>query len=77
MISLRGCKARPHDVDTMFGLKPSIIELHCSADDLLWRPLHLYDVPLAVHVPEYYEGELLDPASLTNDERVAKLEELC
>lgn len=70
MINIRGCKARPHDIDAMVTLRPSLIELHCSADDLSWRPSRLYAVPLALHVPEYYEGELLDPASLDEAKRL-------
>ncbi len=70
MINIRGVKARPHDIDVMAALNPSVIEMHCSADDLLWRPDRLYGVPLAVHVPEYCGGELLDPSSLDEAKRL-------
>lgn len=62
-ISLRGIKARPHDLDAMLAHRPSLVELHCSVADLDWMPTKHYDVPLAIHVPEFDQGELLDPAS--------------
>ena len=71
MINLRGIKTRPHDLDQMLALNPTLVEMHCSADDLLWKPTRSnYAVPLAVHVPEYKAGELLDPASLEEAKRL-------
>lgn len=70
MINIRGIKARPHDIEAMMALSPALVELHCSADDLKWTPSGHFGVPLAVHVPEYADGELLDPASLDEDKRL-------
>ena len=62
-INIRGIKARPHDIDQMLTHKPSFVEIHCSAGDLDWMPQNNYDLPFAVHVPEYTkDGRLLDPA---------------
>ena len=69
MLSLRGIKARPHDLATMVALGPSLVELHCSVDDLEWMPNSKIDIPMALHVPEYTKGYLLDPASLDEDTR--------
>lgn len=63
MLNLRGIKARPHDLAAMVFHKPSLIELHCSTDDLEWLPMTRIDIPMALHVPEYIRGNLLDPAS--------------
>lgn len=74
MINYRGIKARVHDLDAMLAHNPSMVELHCSVGDLDWMPQKNYDLPLAVHVPEYTkDGTLLDPAS--PDEEVRKLAE--
>jgi sugar phosphate isomerase/epimerase len=71
LLNLRGIKARPHDLDAMIALRPSLVELHCSSDDLKWKTTRAsYGVPLAVHVPEYSNGELLDPASLDEAARL-------
>ena len=70
MINFRGIKARPHDLEAMLQHGPSIVELHCSVRDFDWTPTRHYDVPLAVHLPEYDDGELLDPASEDENTRV-------
>lgn len=71
MLNVRGIKARPHDLETMLDHKPSLVEMHCSVDDLKWEPTRRYDLPLAVHLPEYHEGRLVDPAALGETERQA------
>ena len=71
MKSLKGIKARPHDLEAMLLHRPSLVELHCSVDDLRWEPQRRYDIPLAVHLPEYDKGRLIDPASLNEAERQA------
>lgn len=65
-LKLRGIKARPHDLRAMLAHGPSLVELHCSVDDLQWSPSGLQSgsVPLAVHLPEFHHGRLLDPAAL-------------
>jgi hypothetical protein len=70
-LDIRGIKARPHDLDAMMAHQPSLVELHCSVGDLSWFPQQRYNVPLAVHLPEFSEqGELLDPASLDEGKRM-------
>lgn len=64
MLQLRGIKARPHDLDAMLAHRPSLVELHCTVDDLAWDPGRRRSAPLAVHLPEFHKGRLLDPASL-------------
>ena len=71
MLKLRGIKARPHDIDAMMLHHPSLVEMHCSVDDLRWVPTRCYNVPLAVHLPEYHRGYLIDPASLVEADRRA------
>lgn len=72
MLSARGIKARPRDLEVMIAHKPDLVELHCSLSDLRWKPERQYGLPLAVHVPEYAEsGDLLDPASMDEPRRLA------
>ena len=70
MLSLKGIKARPHDLEAMLVHRPTLVELHCSVKDLAWEPAakHL-DVALAVHLPEYDAGRLIDPAALHDGRR--------
>jgi len=70
-LNLRGIKARPLDIDAMMAHGPSLVEMHCSVDDLEWEPKVARDVGLAVHLPEYHKGHLIDPASLNESERQA------
>ncbi len=71
-LDIRGVKARPHDLNAMLGLGPSLVELHCSAKDLEWTPPQpRYGLPMALHVPEYLDGYLLDPASCDEARRKA------
>ena len=69
MINLYGIKARPHDIDSMLVNKPSLVELHCSIDDLKWIPEKNYNIPFAVHLPEYHNGHLIDPACIDEGKR--------
>lgn len=70
-LNLRGIKARPRDLDEMIALKPALVELHCSVADFDWMPTKQYDIPLAIHLPEYdAEGGLFDIASLNSQQRV-------
>lgn len=70
-LKLRGIKARPHDLQAMLAHDPSLVELHCSVEDLRWEPPRLQSgsVPLAVHLPEFDRGRLLDPAALDEAQR--------
>ena len=49
--------------------RPALVEMHCSIDDLEWTPSRRYNVPLAVHLPEYHAGNLLDPAARSEASR--------
>lgn len=69
MLNIRGIKARPNDLGEMMAHRPSLVEMHCSMDDLKWMPSGPYNVELAVHLPEYYNGRLINPASLDESER--------
>ena len=42
---------------------PSLVEMHLSVQDLSWMPERIYNAELAIHMPEYHDGRLLDPAS--------------
>jgi len=74
MLSVRGIKARPHDIDLMVRRKPDLVEMHCSVQDLGWMPSREFGCGLAIHIPEYHAGgadggRLLDPASLDEQKR--------
>ncbi|MBS3927795.1 MAG: TIM barrel protein [Sphingomonadales bacterium] len=77
MLNVRGIKARPRDLHEMMAHKPSLVEMHCSVDDLLWTPPSTYDAPLAVHLPEYDKGDLVDAASLNETKRRAAEDLYC
>jgi len=74
MLNLKGIKARPHDIDLMVRRKPSLVEMHCTVQDLNWMPARKFGCGLALHIPEYQTGgtgggRLLDPASLDEQKR--------
>lgn len=62
-LHLKALKARPHDLEAMLRHGPELVEMHCSVPDLDWTPPQRYQAALAVHLPEYHDGVLLDPAS--------------
>ena len=60
----KGLKARPHDLTGIMELKPEIVEIHASSEDLEKEIEGNYPgIQLAVHLPEYEGSTLLDPAS--------------
>lgn len=59
----KGFKARPHDLTQVMKLGPEMIEIHASSEDLNKNLDGTYDIPLAVHFPEYDGSVLIDPAS--------------
>lgn len=68
----RGAKARPHDVvAVMDAMKPEILEIHASSQDLDKDIDGHWDVPLVVHFPEYDGETLMDPASPREVDRLA------
>lgn len=59
-----GLKARFHDIDRMASFGADLVELHLTDADVdLPYTGGPHDVELAVHCPEYWHGELVDPAS--------------
>lgn len=67
----KGLKARPHDMAAVIELKPELVEIHASAEDLDKNIEGAFpNLPLVVHFPEYEGQELLDPASLDERKRV-------
>jgi len=65
-----GLKARFHDIDEMAGFGAELVELHLTDADVdLPYEGGPHDVELAVHCPEYWHGELVDPASLNAGRR--------
>lgn len=70
----KGLKARPHDLEDIIKLKPELIEIHASSEDLKQKIDGNYDLPLVVHLPEYDGSDLIDPASLIEKDRFKAVE---
>jgi sugar phosphate isomerase/epimerase len=61
-----GLKARFHDLDEILALKPNLVELHFSEEDLdhAWTPPpQPFEQQLVVHALEFSERRLLDLSS--------------
>ena len=60
----KGLKVRFNDIKAMSDLNPQILEFHFSDKDLeVSFGSMKYDQELVVHMPEYWNGVLIDPAS--------------
>ena len=70
----KGIKARPHDIEDVMKMNPEMIEIHASSEDLDKEINGHFDVPLAVHLPEYSGSDLIDPASLDEEKRYRAVE---
>ncbi len=71
-----GLKSRFHDLQEMLELKPRIVELHFSEDDLdhpFAAPDQPYHQQLFIHAPEFAKRRLLDMASADDERREASI----
>jgi N-acetylneuraminate synthase len=67
-----GLKARFHDFDEVMSLKPELIELHFSEEDLDFAfvpPEQSYEQQLVIHAPEFMDQRLLDMADADSEWR--------
>jgi N-acetylneuraminate synthase len=71
-----GLKARFHDLEEILALKPRVVELHFSEDDVD----HVFEPPrqphpqqLFIHAPEFARKRLLDMAALDDERREASV----
>lgn len=70
-----GLKARFHDLSDVLELRPKLVELHFSEEDLdvPWDPSVKHDQQLVVHAPEFAQRRLLDLASENEERREASI----
>lgn len=62
----KGLKARFHDHDLVAAkFKPDMVEFHLSDKDTQasWTPTQKWDHEVYLHMPEYWDGKLIDPAN--------------
>lgn len=72
-----GLKARFHDLDEVLAMRPDLVELHFSDDDLQ----HAFDPPpqphpqqLVIHAPEFTEQRLVDLCSEDDEWRETSID---
>jgi N-acetylneuraminate synthase len=71
-----GLKARFHDLPEILALKPRIVELHFSEDDVDYGfrpPAQPHRQQLFIHAPEFAQKRLLDLASVDDERREASI----
>ncbi len=62
----KGCKARWHDHDVVAEkFQPDLVEFHLSDKDTQnpWEPSRKWDHEVYLHMPEYWDGVLIDPSN--------------
>jgi sialic acid synthase SpsE/sugar phosphate isomerase/epimerase len=67
-----GLKARFHDLEEVLELKPELVELHFSEEDLDFEfepPSKPYPQQLVIHAPEFMDQRLLDMADADSEWR--------
>jgi N-acetylneuraminate synthase len=72
-----GLKARFHDLLEVLSMKPQLVELHFSEDDLhhvFTPPASPYPQQLFIHAPEFFQQRLVDFSSPDEDHREQSLQ---
>lgn len=72
-----GLKARFSDLDGVLSLKPELVELHFSDKDpdYDFNPPNKINIPCIIHLPEIWNGYLIDIASIKTENQVLSLRE--
>ena len=72
-----GLKARFSDLHGVLSLKPELVELHFSDKDPYYdfHPLTKLPIPGIIHLPEIWNGSLIDVSSINRKNQVLSLEE--
>ncbi len=71
-----GLKSRFHDLQEILELKPRVVELHFSEDDVDFEfrpPAEPHPQQLFIHAPEFAQKRLLDLASVNDERREASI----
>jgi N-acetylneuraminate synthase len=71
-----GLKARFHDLEAILSLKPRVVEMHFSEDDVdfpFTPPAAPYGQRLIVHAPEFSKQRLMDLCSLNDELRESSI----
>jgi N-acetylneuraminate synthase len=71
-----GLKARFHDLIDILALKPELVELHFSEDDVdfpFQAPPSPYPQQLFIHAPEFFQKRLLDLGAMDDEHRERSL----
>lgn len=72
-----GLKARFHDLIDVLALKPDLVELHFSEDDIQFpfqAPATPHPQQLFIHAPEFFQQQLLDLGSIEDEHRERSLQ---
>jgi len=72
-----GLKARFSDLDGVLALKPELIELHFSDKDpdYKFNPPKKIPIPCMIHLPEIWNGNLIDAGNIKSENQVLPLRE--
>lgn len=72
-----GLKTRFSDLDKVLALKPDFIEFHFSDKDVdfCFEPKSKYQIPCVIHLPEIWNGYLIDLTSIKEENKVLPLKE--
>ncbi len=72
-----GLKARFSDLDGVLSLKPELVELHFSDKDPYYdfNPPTKLNIPAMIHLPEIWNGSLIDVSSINKENQVLSLKE--
>jgi len=75
--NLVGLKTRFSDLDQVVALNPDIVEFQFSDKDpdYPFHPKKSYDIPCIIHLPEFWNGYLIDISAITPENQVLPIRE--